>query len=78
MEAAGDGSSQLTGEHICLGRAIMQDLVPCQPAVERKSECVLRMRMCVTERDCVCVCVCAHSYSCSLGCLKDRKPQSEQ
>lgn len=58
MEAAGDGSSQLTGEHICLGRAIMQDLVPCQPAVERKSECVLRMRMCVTERDCVCVCVC--------------------
>ena len=44
LEAGDDGSSQLTGEHICLGRAIMQDLGPCQPAAKQ-------------ERECVCVCL---------------------
>ena len=43
VEAGGDSSSQLTGEHICLGRAIMQDLVPRQPAVERGSVCCVFM-----------------------------------
>lgn len=38
VKVATDG--QLTGEQNCLGRVIMQDLVPRQPAVERVCVCV--------------------------------------
>ncbi len=73
MEAASDGSSQLTGEQICFGRGIMQDLVPCQGQwSERGRVCWAGKKTgshnkggenvchceCLCAFVCVCVCVC--------------------
>lgn len=49
LRVAVDDESLLTGEHICLSGAIMQDLVPRQLTVE-------------LEGACACDCVCLYGY----------------